>query len=433
MPSREENQFWDKMRDFLELFQENLREDERLSDDQTATIWWREGQGGLQFDHEETERYRKILRAGQQLLAPHDELSRADIDRALKDSMFTVAQAKRLGAVDSKRQISQALTEARSSLEGELQAFECWIEVEGFDDSSLPARFGATEFVPLGQEHLARLHTFRRGSQTNDPDNSNLTLPFWNATINGRVVAIQRVQARDHKAAIALATREVTTTLECLNCFADTIPYNHARLQIAYRRPSRESSVRASFADDDSISLSPKAPVPWEYSMERLAELHGIAGEAAVRLDGLLMQDQLSDVQNLLLRGARWVGRATSAKTTEDGMIYSATAIDCVMKPIERPTQTLIERSARLLQDLAEPDDLRRLWRIRNDLVHDGSLEVAAIDMRGMHLVALNLVARLLTSSEVAALNTLTELDSYLDRLVTNGDGGLHAVNQAPP
>lgn len=421
------------MRDFLAQFLENLRDDERLSDDQSATIWWREGQGGLQFDHQETQRYRRILRTGQQLLAPHDELSRADIDRALKDSMFAVAQAKRLGAVDAKRQISQALLEAQNSLEGEPQPFECWIEVEGFDDLSLPARFGATEFVPLGQEHIARLHTFRRGSQTNDLDDGNPTLPVWNAPINGRVVAIQQVQARDHKAAVALATRGVTATLECLNCFADTIPYNHARLQVAYRRPSRESSVRASFADEDSILLSPKAPVPWEYSMERLAELRGIAGDAVGRLDELLKRDELSDVQNLLLRGARWVGRATAAKTAEDGMMYSATAVDCVMKPIERSTQTLIERTAHLLQDLVEPDDLKRLWKVRNDLVHDGSLEVAAIDMREMHAIALNLVARLLTSSEVAALNTLTELDSYLDRLVANGHKGLPSVNHAPP
>ncbi len=422
MPSRRDNPFWSEFRDFLGLFLENLTPLERLSDDHTASVWWREGQSGLPFDREETERYRRLLRRGRQLLAPHDELSRANIDRVLKDTMFILAQAKRSGADDLHLQISRALAEARRDLEGELQAFECWVEVEGFDGASLPARFGATDFVALDSEHIARLHMFRRSNQTKDLDPVKWTLPAWSGTIDGRIVAIRRVQARNQKAAIALAVREVAATLECLNCFAETIPYNGARLQVAYRQPGRQSSVRVSFADDGSVLLKPAAPVPWEYSMSRLGELTGIAGEAALRLDDLLKRDELSEVENLLLRGARWVGRAAAAHTTEDGIMYSATAVDCMMKPVERPTRTLIERAAHLLRDFVEPDDVRQLWKVRNELVHDGSLEVSETDRRELHAIALNLLARLLTCREVSAIKTLAGLDDHLSRLQANDD-----------
>ena len=44
------------------------------------------------------------------------------------------------------------------------------------------------------------------------------------ARIDGRPVAIHHVKARDNKAALVLAKREVLVTLECLNFFADLVP-----------------------------------------------------------------------------------------------------------------------------------------------------------------------------------------------------------------
>lgn len=93
-----------------------------------------------------------------------------------------------------------------------------------------------------------------------------------------------------------------------------------------------------------------------------------------------------------------------------------------MMKPLERPTRTLIDRAVHLLRDFVEPDDLKQLWIVRNDRVHDGSLEVSETDRRELHAIALNLLARPLTCSEVSAIKTLVGLDDHRGRLQANDD-----------
>ena len=73
----------------------------------------------------------------------------------------------------------------------------------------------------------------------------------------GHPVAIQRVKARDAEAALTLATRDVRTTIECLNFFADLIPYNRARLRIAIGQTGSGSSVQIASADDGIGQVQP--------------------------------------------------------------------------------------------------------------------------------------------------------------------------------
>ena len=42
----------------------------------------------------------------------------------------------------------------------------------------------------------------------------------------------------------------VQVTLECLNCFADVIPYNHARLQVSQGQVESGTSLRLTLADN---------------------------------------------------------------------------------------------------------------------------------------------------------------------------------------
>ena len=187
----------------------------------------------------------------------------------------------------------------------------------------------------------------------------------------GRAIAIQRVIARDAQAAASLALRDVQITLECLNCFAAVIPYNHARLQVSQGHVESGASLRLALADEGSIWLAPEASIPWKYSLEALWQLHDLAGAAMNRVDSLLTKGDRTAVDDLLLRAVRCVGRAAAANRTEDKFLYAGIAIDCVVRPVEiSPIKKHItERTARVQQDFSATEEMERLYEIRKGII----------------------------------------------------------------
>ena len=76
----------------------------------------------------------------------------------------------------------------------------------------------------------------------------------------------------------------------------------------------------------------------------------------------------------------------------------------------------MIERTTRVLPDLPEIEELERLYRVRNDLVHDGSLEIAEEDTASIQAIALNLVLRIITTRDVLHTITLKDLEDYFQK-----------------
>lgn len=419
MPQPVENPFWIELRRYLSVFVEGLSTDGNLSDEHLAAIWWREGQGSLQLDWEEADRYSELLGSAQRALAPHDDLSRATIDKALQDAMFAVAQAKRDYPDQLAERVDIQIDSVKERLEGQLEQHECWIEVHGLDPASLPGQFGSTRFEPFSQAHLDQLDAMDQATNAPIPQASARHMLGAELSYEGRVIAIEQVRARDTKAAIGLATREVTATLDCLNCFFEVIPYNRALLRVATSRRPSGSAIRFAHTVAGAFRNSPQAEIPWEYSMEQLWELDGFAGKTVRRLDELLRQGERSEVDELLIRAARWIGRAAAADTAEYDFLYTAIAIDCMMKPVSSKDRTLLKRVKRLLSDFADINDIDRLWKLRNDLVHDGRLEVPEIDKRTLHNIALNSLGRLLANDDLRNVTSLADLDKWFERQVS--------------
>ncbi|MDE2989430.1 MAG: hypothetical protein OXT70_15470 [Chloroflexota bacterium] len=419
MPPPMENPFWPEFRRFLSVFAERLSTDSDLNDEHLATIWSRQGQGSLVLGQETADRYGELLRSAQRALAPHNDLSRATIDKALQDAMFAVAQAKRDNPEQLAERIDLDIDLAKERLEGQPEQHECWIEVHGLDPASLPGQFGSTRLEPFSQSHLDRLDEIDRATNAPIPQASARHMLGADLSYEGRVIAIEQVRARDTKAAIGLATREVTATLDCLNCFSEIIPYNRAILRVATSRRPSGSAIRYAHTVAGAFRNSPKSEIPWEYSMEQLWKLDGFAGKTVCRLDELLRQRERSEVDELLIRAARWIGRASAADTVEYDFLYTAIAIDCMMKPVWSRDKTLLNRLKRLLSDFADIDEIDRLWQLRNDLVHDGQLEVPEIDKRLLHNFALNSLGRLLANDELKGIDSLVDLDKWFEYLVS--------------
>ena len=428
--------FWDEFTQFLRDFHAALSP---LTDSWdpllgAGSVWWRAGEGSLPLSADEYRDYHRLLQRARDALAPRGDMSEAVIDSALQKAIFDVVDSPGTRAADVEVRIGQAVNECRAFIEKPPQEYECWLEVEGLASDSLPAAFSATRFVLLGDQDIERLADLVRTEHTVDHAQKLDIIERMAVDLRGRPVAIQCVHARDTKAAVSLATRNLSITLECLNFFADVISYNrHRRGPDGAQRPTvlriGESgpaiALQMALAADGSIWENRQATKLGTFSLERVHDLPSLAGEAVKRVEALLAHEVRNPVEELLLRAVRWVGRATAAESPEDQVLFSEIALECLTRPgMERHSkQDLVSQTAAILnRDHSDggsiEDEITRLYGIRSELVHDGSREILDSDSAEMYEIALAVTLGVLVSPEVKQVETLGALDELLQSWV---------------
>ncbi len=361
-------------------------------------------------------------------------MSEAIIDSALQKAIFDVVDGASTRPADTEVRIGRAVEECRSFIEKPPQEYECWLEVAGLATASLPAEFSSTRFVLLGDQDIERLAERVRTKHTVGQEQKLILIESMAGDLRGRPVAIQRVHARDAKAAVSLATRRLNITLECLNFFADVISYNrHATGPDGEQRPTvlrvgdsgPAITLQMALAADGSFSENRQATRLGTFSLERVHDLTGLAGEAAKRVEELLALEVRNPVEELLLRAARWVGRATAAESPEDQVLFSEIALECLTRPgMDRHTkQELVSQTVAILGrsygDVGSlEDEIARLYGIRNELVHDGSRDIVESDSTEMYEIALGVTLGVLVSGEIKQVKTLSDLDKLLQSWV---------------
>ena len=421
--------FWDELTQYLRDFCAGLSP---LTDSRepllgAGSFWSRAGEGSLHLSADEYRDYHRLLQRARDALAPHGDMSEAVIDSALRKAIFDVVDSPGTRAADVEVRIGQAVNECRSFIEKPRQEYECWLEVEGLATASLLSEFGATRFVLLGDQDIERLAERVRTEHTVDQEQKLSLIETMADDLRERPVAIQCVHARDPAAAVSLATRKLSITLECLNFFADVISYNrHARGPDGPRRPTvlriGESGPaiarQVALAGDGSFWENRQATKLGTFSLERVHGLPSLAGEAVKRVEELLAHEVRDPVEELLLRAVRWVGRATAAESPEDKILFSEIALECLTRPgVERHTkQHLVSQAAAILgrsHSNGGPleDEITRLYGVRSELVHDGSREISESDSTEMYEIALGVTLGILVSPEVKRVQTLGALD----------------------
>lgn len=425
--------FWDELTQYLHDFYAGLSPLTASREPLWGgggSFWSRAGEGSLHLSADEYRAYHRLVQRARDVLAPDGDLSEAVIDSALQKAIFDVVDSPGTRAADVEVRIGQAVNECRSFIEEPPQEYECWLEVEGLATASLPAAFGATRFVLLGGQEFERLAERVRTEHTVGQEQKLSHIETMADDLRGRPAAIQCVHARDPAAAVSLATRKLSITLECLNFFADTISYNrHSRGPDGARRPTvlriGESgpaiALQAALATNGSFWENRQATQLGTFSIERVHALPDLAGEAVRRVEALLARELRNPVEELLLRAVRWVGRATAAESPEDQVLFSEIALECLTRPgMDRHTkQHLVVQTAAILDrshsdgDSIE-DEITRLYGVRSELVHDGSREISESDSKEMYEIALAVTLSLLVSPEVKQVETLGALDMLL-------------------
>ena len=149
--------FWIELEQYLRSFHAGLSSLADGGDLPGASVWFRRGEGTLRFSVEEQETYLQLLDNACKQLAPDANLSRAAIDSALKEATFAVADIQGGRATDVEVRIRDAVDEFKGFIEGPGHEYECWIEVEGIEEASLPTQFATARFTLLGATDVDRL------------------------------------------------------------------------------------------------------------------------------------------------------------------------------------------------------------------------------------------------------------------------------------
>ncbi len=386
---------------------------------QIGSLWARRSEGTLQLTAEESYRYQELTKSVHKVLSPDDDLSLASIDSAVKDAIFAVVDIPGSRSKDVEVRIRSAMATLVLAIQTPAQEYECWIEVQGLDEDSLPATFSDTRFLVLRNWDLRRLTATARERRRVSEASDDAALNQFMEDATGRPVAIQCVRARDSESALKIAKREVQANLECLNFFGAIIPFNRASLRISDGSSGTEPSLRIASAPDGSFVHKPRSRLPWKYSLSNLRELQHPLDVAVERVETLRAGSSRSEVNELLFRAVRWVGRAIAESSTEDRFLYSMVGLECILTPranrgIKRLLEGRIARVWNVGDDSKLVAEIGHYYAIRSNLVHDGTLEIMEDHAARIQAISLNTILRLLTCSESACLNTLDEWDQYL-------------------
>ena len=241
----------------------------------------RQSEGSLFLDHEDGASYQQLLKQALEDFSDNDDLSEKSLDKALKDAIFAVVDIPGNRDPSPNVRIDKALIELEEFLNAPSQVYECWIEVFGLDSAALPATFGSTRFTLLGEPSLDQLRGLVESKhQVQQAEKIAMINDRLAGEVVGRTAAIQIVTARDQTAALGIAEREVRATLECLNFFANLIPYNFSTVRIASGGSDKGVALRVTVAESGSFNHGGRVSAPWTYSIAKLRDLDRTLGEA---------------------------------------------------------------------------------------------------------------------------------------------------------
>ena len=388
--------------------------------------WSRHDEGAFSLTDEQAREQEEVSRRLSRTVYRRNDLSPQSIESALVDAMFITLDLPSRRSNIAEERVKEAVDHLLSFLNSNLQTFDCWLPIDGFRETALPATFGRCRFETVGSQHFGHVSTVLRSVGGPHLETSlKQLLPVLSHNMEGKAAAILSLAAKETGGALNMATEEVQETIECLNFFGPAIPFNYSTLSLAKGHTGLGVSHQLAIGAEGAISHgSALTSMPASYSIHELLSFPGQVGASARMVDSLLKQERRSKVDELLIRAVRWAGRGVSAESLEDKLLFFTIALECLALPDGKAelSYRLSQRVARAIgSDLGSRqttfDDVKRLYDMRSGIVHGGREEISEYDVATIHAIALSFIVHMLTEPEVGSLTSLKALRKYFNRI----------------
>ena len=378
---------------------------------------WIRTEGVLYPTHEEKRQYLEVLNRLHYQVADKEDISLAALDKALRTAVFHVADLSHTRGGERKGRIRNAAKELEAFVYRPARDFVIGIEVRGFDVDTIPFEFGRVRFEHMSDAD-ARIIEVLSAAATADADAASTGNFEESSSDKNAVIGSITIRARDHEAAETLGERELQQTVECLNLFLPNVPRISSALYVLTERTGASFFDRLIWDSDGEDDSYRHAPSPDLYSVETV---HERQGPAVDRVQELLKSGCRNEVEELLLQGVRWGGRALAAHTAEDSIAFAFTALECVLVPCGK--DDIIQRLAPRVAWVASDDGnvrekvsrrTKKAYDLRSRIVHDGRIEVADSERDWVTGVMLYVLNELLTSPDIESLVDAENLEEHL-------------------
>lgn len=382
---------------------------------------YRPGEGALFLTDDEKRQYHTTLQKLVAKLASNEDLSESTISNALQDAIFESLDVGGSRSDDFSARLDKAILKITKLASLPTEAHKCLIEVAGLAPESLPANFGKVRFINFNKHQLQKL---RRQVLLKRPENP----ARWQFVSDDAMsmldccFGVVTVDARDSKAALAIADRRIHNTVDALNFFADMIPYNHGWVFLPGDREQRgTTSVTTKRDGSYYFDMSRTRPLG-RFSIDRLRGTTSARG--LVKSVSQLLRKDRNEMEELLLAAVQTAGRATVATRPEESFLLFAIALESLILPRKgfELTHRLSLRVARLLAKdtssrIRHSKEIRDLYGIRSKIVHSGSYEIDNTDLSAVRIYTKKVIATMLTNARVRACTTKRELADWLEQL----------------
>ncbi|MDD9980806.1 MAG: HEPN domain-containing protein [Gammaproteobacteria bacterium] len=402
--------------DFVQDFIQTLSKNLERTDTPSGLPWMHHSdEGALFLTDSEQRQFRTTLRKLVTKLASDGRLSAATTSNVFQNAIFESLDIQGRRSSDFSTRLNHAIQRLEELAFLPIEAHECFVEVCGLDPKSLPAQFGSVKFIVFNRYQLSRLR--HKGGTLGESVRESAT------DMLGRYFGRIAVDARDDRAAIAIAERQTRSTVDSLNFFVDMMPYNHGWVFLPGDREQREVAS-ATLKPDGSCYFAMSRTKPLAYFSMRMLRSTESIGDLVRSVPRLLGKRRRTKVEDLLLTAVQTAGRATVAARPEESFLLFAIALESLVLPQQGQelTYRLAQRVARVLGKDAKSrikysKEVRRLYGIRSKIVHSGSYEISAIDRDSMRIYTKMVIKKMLSSASVRRCKTTRELDQWLEEL----------------
>jgi hypothetical protein len=340
-----------------------------------------------------------------------------------------------------ERRLSKALSEARRALREPPQAWAVSVRVDGFQPSVLPFAFGGVSFEPGTPERGTGLaasiadleptpalrrrwgapHTIEAENRTRERARKEVAESF-----TGGAVASLEVRAGDKETAERIGLARLRETLDVINFFSSFLDHPRERQGRAYCAPDgpRESMVWM-IRPVAGKGLTWRPPDPARMLVAAFDLKSALAVECGLpHVDEMLRSEARTDLQQRIVTGLAWAGRAKVEFRHEQAFVLYAIALESLLAKHGARAGVASRvplRATHLLDGSRERRKklharVQRLYDLRSEIVHSGhaaDLQLADVeDMRDLVNLALT---SMVMHPPYLKFRSVREFDEWLD------------------
>lgn len=336
---------------------------------------------------------------------------------------------------DPKLRRKKALEELFAAMKRQCVPWGAYFPVVGINQDCLPLEVGKVVLHP-SSDALSKLLVLS-DDQPSSTYPEELRLKFRGSVrkqidthFGASAWAHVRVKAAegDSEAAHDLGIEELRLTLDVLNFYADIWRPSDYRSRVALAsEPDRtvlHSMVVVEGSEPMGVGEENHGPVDdvWipaldsddarELALDRVSSI--LAKEATER----------SQVDDRLLAGLRWAGRATATRRPDEAFLLFMMAIEAIIMGPNNRDSILYKLLLRVAQVLNLPDakdknllrdHLTRLYDLRSRLVHSGLADINGADVESARSAAKALTVELLKNATFARMKSNKDLDNWFE------------------